>query len=752
MRPDVAAIYSDALSPDARVREGHARLETLKERVRRDPDLGQRVFDYSASWDAGACQVSGLEAFGELVYQQLWAALDQETAAFMARPAPTWQEQERAALDEFIQHRRRDFVGRGTLLQQLEAIALGTAGADASRGACVTGRPGSGKSALFAQLHHRLTEGGQTLVLANAAGATTHGSRVDAMLRRWIGELATRLAIADPIPDNATPDDVEAVFYRVLRQASQATRVVVLVDALNQFEATPRGTHATWFKPAQWPDNAAIIATSLPCTAAEALAEWAGIEELEIPGLTPDDVVAVAKATWRRYHRDIHPEVVRVVAEKRAPDGRPASGNPLWLTLALEQLNLLDADDFARADREFTGSPVERLRALVVDTAGQLPGDVEGLYGWLLAQNEKVFGAAAARAFAVAISLSQRGWRDADLQGSQRGEERVPGIIVRLADVLMPEAEAPLVDDLHLAALRRGFRAHVVRRGEWGQLDFGHAQMRAAVEARFLSDEVLRRQLHARISDYLETLNPNEPMIRLERMWQLIGEQNAARAAAYYAGLDESPSTPGEERIGSTWTLVEWIARDVQRATHLASAEDGPLSWVLSWLDDVDLDSSQRHRVTCNVMWGLHDRLEATVGVGPLRPLAEAVERTLSRLAAADPGNMEWQRDLSVSQNKVGAVLRAQGNLPGALEAFRRSLAMAERLAAADPGNMEWQRDLAVSHYKLAGLARQHGDQSLWEAELQQCFAVLTAMKSRGMHFDPALQQVYQQLASMFGG
>jgi hypothetical protein len=113
---------------------------------------------------------------------------------------------------------------------------------------------------------------------------------------------------------------------------------------------------------------------------------------------------------------------------------------------------------------------------------------------------------------------------------------------------------------------------------------------------------------------------------------------------------------------------------------------------------------------------------------------------------------MEWQRDLSVSHIKVGDVLVAQGNLPGALEAFRRSLAMAERLAAADPGNMEWQRDLAVSHYKLAGLARQHGDQSLWEAELQQCFAVLTAMKSRGMHFDPALQQVYQQLASMFGG
>ena len=34
------------------------------------------------------------------------------------------------------------------------------------------------------------------------------------------------------------------------------------------------------------------------------------------------------------------------------------------------------------------------------------------------------------------------------------------------------------------------------------------------------------------------------------------------------------------------------------------------------------------------------------------------------RLARADPGNASWQRDLSVSYNKIGDVLVAQGNLP----------------------------------------------------------------------------------------
>ena len=39
-------------------------------------------------------------------------------------------------------------------------------------------------------------------------------------------------------------------------------------------------------------------------------------------------------------------------------------------------------------------------------------------------------------------------------------------------------------------------------------------------------------------------------------------------------------------------------------------------------------------------------------------------------LAKSDPGNAGWQRDLFVSHIKIGDVLRAQGNLPAALDAY----------------------------------------------------------------------------------
>ena len=67
------------------------------------------------------------------------------------------------------------------------------------------------------------------------------------------------------------------------------------------------------------------------------------------------------------------------------------------------------------------------------------------------------------------------------------------------------------------------------------------------------------------------------------------------------------------------------------------------------------------------------------------------------RLAKADPGNAGWQRDLSVSYNKVGDVQEAQGDLPAALKSYQATASpSADRLAKADPGNAGWQRDLSV--------------------------------------------------------
>ena len=101
------------------------------------------------------------------------------------------------------------------------------------------------------------------------------------------------------------------------------------------------------------------------------------------------------------------------------------------------------------------------------------------------------------------------------------------------------------------------------------------------------------------------------------------------------------------------------------------------------------------------------------------------------RLAQADPGNAGWQRDLSVSHNKIGDVLVAQGNLPAALTSYRASLAIRERLAQADPGNAGWQRDLSVSHNRIGDVQRAQGNLPAALTSYQASHDILSVWRRR---------------------
>jgi tetratricopeptide (TPR) repeat protein len=98
---------------------------------------------------------------------------------------------------------------------------------------------------------------------------------------------------------------------------------------------------------------------------------------------------------------------------------------------------------------------------------------------------------------------------------------------------------------------------------------------------------------------------------------------------------------------------------------------------------------------------------------------------SMERLAGSEAGNADWQRDLSVSNNKIGDVLVSRGNLPEALNSYRAGLAIAERLAGSDTGNAEWQRDLSVSNERLGDILLAQGNLS---AALEQYHASLDRM------------------------
>lgn len=143
--------------------------------------------------------------------------------------------------------------------------------------------------------------------------------------------------------------------------------------------------------------------------------------------------------------------------------------------------------------------------------------------------------------------------------------------------------------------------------------------------------------------------------------------------------------------------------------------------------------------------WIFISRLEKRSG-----DLADAERAARQALAIAE--HMPDDRSQSLAQDELGDVKRAQGDLPAALAAYDASLAIRKRLADADPGNAEWQRDLIVSHVKLAEwFSEQPGDAARVRQHYRQALDVVRRLQA-GARLNPAdawmVDELEQRLAT----
>jgi len=166
MPADIAARYSDAHAMDAAATERASGLAALKRRI--ETRLPGRIVPYRAAWDGKRQCVTGLDAFGQMVLEDIWAELADETAATLSEAEISWQQAERNALDDFAEDRARDFGGREATLARLTDLCLSPPHEGEPWGICITGEPGSGKSALFGELYRQMNAA-DTFVLAPAA-------------------------------------------------------------------------------------------------------------------------------------------------------------------------------------------------------------------------------------------------------------------------------------------------------------------------------------------------------------------------------------------------------------------------------------------------------------------------------------------------------------------------------------------------------------------------------------------------------
>ncbi len=440
----------------------------------------------------------------------------------------------------------------------------------------------------------------------------------------------------------------------------------------------------------------------------------------------------IGRQIWRRYHRDIDAEVLVALTEKRLPSGGFAAANALWLTLALEQLNLLDGDDFARAQREFDGPPVKRMRRLVLDTARNFPPDLPGLYRQQFVHTCRVFGPEPVKAFLAATALGRHGWRESDLQAlilritlALNGDLRAEPLYDINAKVMQTlgsryepgrpaEASAKLLPTLLLAGVRRALGFHLVLRNElqWG---FAHAMARDAVIAFLEMGPALQTVIHGIIADHLVQQTNDDPVRCDEIAYHLLQAGEYGWIQIFYGS---TYATSSREIHATTQTLVDDVlSSGLARLANICNSDVTPMVSGAGdqlppgfdfFQKDIRRDVTKGWCAKC----GEH-LLPAIKAAAPVDQLRDLVAMLLARLkdAAHDfPDDLEVQRLTSRLQAMAADQAMQAGAWNDARMLSAKALGGLQQLVEAHADDATLQNDLANGHFLQGDLAVQRGD------------------------------------------
>ena len=108
-------------------------------------------------------------------------------------------------------------------------------------------------------------------------------------------------------------------------------------------------------------------------------------------------------------------------------------------------------------------------------------------------------------------------------------------------------------------------------------------------------------------------------------------------------------------------------------------------------------------KIAESLVFDIAQKLRDMEGVSAetLRKILETAKATFEQLTVSAPDDFDLQRSRSAMLNEFGDTYQALGDLAQALKAYREGTAIAERVAEADRSNTQWQRDLSISYNKV---------------------------------------------------
>ena len=436
--------------------EAKGRLERLKYEIRQHCVVRENyVCRYGGVDSGGRVQLTGLEAFGQQVLEDLWSSIDAENPVDDQASDPLAVE--RTYHEAFCAGRTRQFIGRQDLLSRLTEYADGRGDTPL----VVTGAPGCGKSALLAQFAtQHATNHPDAFVLPHFIGVSPGSTDIRRTLLRVGRELVHHFGLANDIPEDY--QRLRQKLPAILEQAGSRARVVLVLDGLNQLDEDNLAHQLHWL-PQTLPQGLRVIVSTLKGDCLDALRCRRPAPGILLVGpLVAREQEDIIKQTLGGYRKQLQSDQLDLLLKKRE------SASPLYLMVACEELRL-----FGEYER-------------VTDRIERLPGDVEGALEQMLQRVEHDHGIELVESALSFLECSQNGLLEGELLEllRRKNEEQLPPAV--------------------WARVYRSLQFYLRPPGETGEgvLDFFHRQLAKAVRRRYLKGDDAEAAVHARLASY----------------------------------------------------------------------------------------------------------------------------------------------------------------------------------------------------------------------------------------------------------
>lgn len=451
------------------------RLEALKGKI--EAEIGHPIKTYTLGYDPANDYMTGVDEFCEMVLADLQALFAEQ----WCEDNRSWQERSMLSSWLYLENKAAHFSALYNLCEQMKQRISDKS----TRILILKGESGSGKSTIVAKLACDYRECGYDVFPFVCGENDRSGTTVD-LLQQLCFYLSQKLADSreDSSEEVVTFTDCRRKFIRLCTEYSERfpeRKLIIVLDGMELLQGI--GVLGFDWLPDVIPENISVLSC---CTSDFSVRPPLRMQKntvvLQNDKLTDAEKSEIISSILSANHKQLNPVLTSEIIRHKS------SSSPLFLSLIMQRLIMLDSRDFAQIEK--LGNDMSAINDYLLDIVKNSPDSLEELCRNIILEAGERIDVAMASYVLKLIAKTRRGLREKDI-----------------ADVFL-RGQIPF-SALNFSRLMKYLRPYFIMRGD-GRIDFSHKIIRSAIMENMENNE--RGALNRMLFNSIEKLPIDDPV------------------------------------------------------------------------------------------------------------------------------------------------------------------------------------------------------------------------------------------------